>query len=1505
MSYEKKFDVGSVSIDKHYLHFIHELPLLSFADVQHSINVSLIFQSKESNNPFHISKGCKFNLQKRLIMNGNIPEKFEDGNGKLITLNNCSSRFVFDDGSQRIIRAENSTFVLENPDYSKEVYDALGKITEAWDKYGHKYLTYVYVGNHLDCINYRNKTIRFNYSGSPMTLNSLQYVCNDETICTTTFSYPEEGSIIVHHYSGVDYHLTYSSGGLDACSIDTDVAYSTQKPYRLRCERSIKTSNSMELKVFKQVGTTVIDETKYELFICDGVNAFDVLDVTDYNGVKMRMQIKDDKPVYSYEVSDDMIRENPNPDDYIPPYTCYSSVTYHSNDQDTSALEQGDSIQMLYDRNLNRWWYTFYPTIDVKQVMVSGWIRKNFDSNVSFNPIDLTFSDLTDVNESYSFDNLPLGRWVYFSDKISLSKLDSPTINFYSCNSSQLSSADFRITPYYEKDSDNSSQIPAKENVLIAKDPNGKEVSISLDSEIIFYNGDTVIDKNIYDITAKDIIRYKINEGYGAHTNEIYFNNCRGVIPNAGEFKVKYYDGNRGTFIVNVKNVAVEKRYSRNGNIYATRVDVSLNSADNYALITQSLKNGSCYKEARYDIHHLDLLVSKNEQVETSYVRNNCGLITSQTIADDEGAELCTTYTSYDEACTKVVSTTDEFDQVTNYVTDDVWGVVTEVHLCDGTTIKNYYDEDMSTLRHKLFCNGNKEKAHNLIYSEEGGLEIVYDTLQYTYETGWGVNREEYIKKLGVPIESHTISMADRTFEDAYPNRWLPEYTHSGSFDKYGRVTKIDGLLENTYGLSPIYVPGEGGSQGQYVFSNINNSNSQLAKSKDLTTQKVTKYAYEKGRVSRIGEFDNNALVSEEMFTCDDIGRLVKDEYTYAGGKKVIGEIAYKKNANHPLADNTVSTYTYKVNSTDTVAAQTENTYDSFKRITNKKVSLASATKQINKQVNYNTTRVTDVQESFGDENIGKTEYLYDPLGRITQNTYVSDTTASQETTYQYDEFGQLIRENNKALDKTFVYEYNSIGNITCVKEYDYYAPEEALPGCYKSVVYEYDAECPDKLTKFDGNEIEYNSIGCPSKYKDASYEWKNGKLSKIHRSTFIRDEECYATRTFTYDGYGRRTQKHYVFGVNYSGADAVNNYSSSVTNNYTYDNNGRLIRELRTEQSSSGTVHTMQEFVYMYDESGIIGVMYSINGSTLQPYYYHRNLQGDVIAIYDANGNKQAEYAYDAWGNCEVVYDDPHSLAYDNPIRYRGYYYDTETKLYYLNARYYSPEWRRFISPDRFEYIDVDTPNGLNLYLYCNNDPVNKYDPTGHITISLIVGLVVSFAIGTSASAISQYVQYGEVNWFQAGVDGLFAVTSTALAYTGIGLIGSIAAGAGMGLAQYTLDSAVFHDDFTWSGALIATSLGALGGLASGRGAQHFKSIGSNLDETGRTGVKAILTAFDKYGTGAGYQKVMNLWGGRVANSLEKSISQNFTKSALIIWGTTAAIYGASYWLGKINWGF
>ena len=190
-----------------------------------------------------------------------------------------------------------------------------------------------------------------------------------------------------------------------------------------------------------------------------------------------------------------------------------------------------------------------------------------------------------------------------------------------------------------------------------------------------------------------------------------------------------------------------------------------------------------------------------------------------------------------------------------------------------------------------------------------------------------------------------------------------------------------------------------------------------------------------------------------------------------------------------------------------------------------------------------------------------------------------------------------------------------------------------------------------------------------------------------------------------------------------------------------------------------------------------MIGVMYTIDGADPQPYYYHRNLQGDVIAIYDANGEKQVEYAYDAWGNCEVICADTHWLAHINPIRYRGYYYDTETGLYYLNARYYSPEWRRFISPDAAEYIDPETPNGLNLYLYCSNDPVNYADPSGHLAITL--SALAAIVLGVAGATAGGIIAYNAAK--DNGAEGWDLLGWTVLGIVGGGIIGG-ASGYGIG---------------------------------------------------------------------------------------------------------------------------
>ena len=179
-------------------------------------------------------------------------------------------------------------------------------------------------------------------------------------------------------------------------------------------------------------------------------------------------------------------------------------------------------------------------------------------------------------------------------------------------------------------------------------------------------------------------------------------------------------------------------------------------------------------------------------------------------------------------------------------------------------------------------------------------------------------------------------------------------------------------------------------------------------------------------------------------------------------------------------------------------------------------------------------------------------------------------------------------------------------------------------------------------------------------------------------------------------------------------------------------------------------------------------------SGSTTATYYFQRNLLGDVIGIYDTSGAKVGGYAYDAWGNCTITLN-TNGIATRNPIRYRGYYYDADTNLYYLNARYYSPELRRFISPDDTAYLDPETPNGLNLYCYCGNDPVNYADPSGCSSVLAIIlcGIAV-VGLGLTIGGVA-------TNNNLVTAVGLGMVGSAALVSGGIALAGAIATGAAL----------------------------------------------------------------------------------------------------------------------------
>ena len=159
---------------------------------------------------------------------------------------------------------------------------------------------------------------------------------------------------------------------------------------------------------------------------------------------------------------------------------------------------------------------------------------------------------------------------------------------------------------------------------------------------------------------------------------------------------------------------------------------------------------------------------------------------------------------------------------------------------------------------------------------------------------------------------------------------------------------------------------------------------------------------------------------------------------------------------------------------------------------------------------------------------------------------------------------------------------------------------------------------------------------------------------------------------------------------------------------------NGKVAREtIRT----NNTLTAVLDFIY--DESGKpFALKYSTNGTSFQTYYYVLNLQGDVVElIHYIPGfeyESVATYEYDAWGNVSSS----GRLAEINPLRYRGYYYDNETGFYYLQSRYYDPVNRRFINADGLISSNWSF-SGLNMFAYCENDPVGRSDPSGMLSLS------------------------------------------------------------------------------------------------------------------------------------------------------------------------------------------
>lgn len=318
---------------------------------------------------------------------------------------------------------------------------------------------------------------------------------------------------------------------------------------------------------------------------------------------------------------------------------------------------------------------------------------------------------------------------------------------------------------------------------------------------------------------------------------------------------------------------------------------------------------------------------------------------------------------------------------------------------------------------------------------------------------------------------------------------------------------------------------------------------------------------------------------------------------------------------------------------------------------------------------------------------ISNWNYTYDTQGRI--RTIFKD--GSLAASFQYDEAGQLNRVNDAATQTTTIYSYDVGGNLTQKREYPYTISENP-ENVRNTVTYGYeDAGWKDKLTSYGGKQIVYDEIGNPVQYEGKQYQWTAGRMLEGYT------DESYKI-AYTYDQSGLRQRK-----------TIMDRDTSAPVMEYHYYWNGDLPAGFEvTEYTQSGPV--TDTVCYCFGDDGTI-YGFLVNGT--DAYLYERNAQGDVVGIYHG-GERVASYTYDAYGRMLSADEMEAELSKLNLLYYRGYCMDRETELYYLQSRYYVPEWGRFLNAD--VYVDTGTGlNGTNLFAYCDNDPVNKIDPNGY----------------------------------------------------------------------------------------------------------------------------------------------------------------------------------------------
>ncbi len=569
----------------------------------------------------------------------------------------------------------------------------------------------------------------------------------------------------------------------------------------------------------------------------------------------------------------------------------------------------------------------------------------------------------------------------------------------------------------------------------------------------------------------------------------------------------------------------------------------------------------------------------------------------------------------------------------------------------------------------------------------------------------------------------------------------LTEIEHNGfsyvyDFDKFGNTSTV--TVGNQTLVTNIYGEGNGlldkeiygnGTIYSYEYDDYGRVTKVSIGEGDEIEERYATVYNAKGQIAEIIDLVNN---EKTLYTYDISGRLLRISQT--GGKSISTgyDILNRVTAiNYQFAGQSKTvTIGYgkdgqKGTSTLLSGATETATYDNLGRETTYKVgNLTSSTTYTNVGNTGKRTTVLPATLTYTQNStpLLSTSYTYDVRGNIATMTIDSVT-----YTYTYDSLNQLTGVTGTN-GYSASYTYDNGGNINY----------KIINGT--TIDYSYATDWKDRLTNYNGTPVYYDGMGNPIQNYIGSFSWEGRQLTGIVKTDGTQIG-------YTYNSNGIRTQKTI-------GSDTTEYFLDGST--------------ILAEKTGNNIIW------YIYGSDGEpVGFTYNDT-----PYYYLKNQQGDVYKIVDATGTVVGSYTYDPWG--KVTADG--TMAEINPIRYRSYYYDSETGLYYLQSRYYDPELGRFINADNYPSTGQGL-SGNNMFAYCGNNPVSRSDDGGEFW-NVVIGAAVGAVFGAASELVSQAINHvvtGEkINWGDVATSAVGgAVYGGVIAATGSTMAASVASTA------------------------------------------------------------------------------------------------------------------------------